>query len=149
MAGGGGFNLRGYATRRPGVHEIDATFTSSQGSKRVKSYFVIERLAGLGEERQVKNVIMLLGDGMGIDVRTAARVARFGVARGTHAGWLEMDCFPATGMATTHSLNNYLTDSAPGFAAYSTGTHNNNGQEGVFPAAGHEPLLPAAHREHR
>jgi alkaline phosphatase len=134
VAGWGGFNLRGYANRRPGVHEIDATFTSSQGSKRVKSYFVIERLAGLGEERQVKNVIMLLGDGMGIDVRTAARVARFGVARGTTRGWLEMDRFPATGMATTHSLNNYLTDSAPGFAAYSTGTHNNNEQEGVFPA---------------
>ena len=71
---------------------------------------------------------------MGIDVRTAARVARYGVARRTTRGWLEMNRFPATGMATTHSLNNYLTDSAPGFAAYSTGTHNNNEQEGVFPA---------------
>src|SRR6188474_2960628 len=56
------------------------------------------------------------------------------VWRGTPRGWLEMDRFPSTGMATTHSLNNYLTDSAPGFAAYSTGTHNNNEQEGVFPA---------------
>jgi alkaline phosphatase len=134
VAGWGGFNIRGYSTRRGGVHEIDATFTSSQGTKRVRSSFVIERLEALNDERRVDNVIMLLGDGMGIDVRTAARVARYGVARGTTRGWLEMDRFPASGMATTHSLNNYLTDSAPGFAAYSTGTHNNNEQEGVFPA---------------
>jgi len=141
VAGWGGFNLRGYSNRRPGVHEIDATFTSSQGTKRVRTSFVIERLDGVGDDRRVKNVIMLLGDGMGIDVRTAARVARFGVARGSTRGWLEMDRFPATGMATTHSLNNYLTDSAPGFAAYSTGTHNNNEQEGVFPAQVTNPFF--------
>ncbi|HEX2656662.1 MAG TPA: alkaline phosphatase [Polyangia bacterium] len=134
VTGWGGFNLRGYSNQKPGVHEIDATFTSSQGTKRVRSFFVIEKLETLNEGHRVNNVIMLLGDGMGIDVRTAARIARFGMARGTTRGWLEMDRFPATGMATTSSLNNYLTDSAPGFAAYSTGTHNNNEQEGVFPA---------------
>jgi len=134
VTGWGGFNLRGYSNHSPGVHVIDATFTSSQGSKRVRSYFVIEKLDSLNAGHRVNNVIMLLGDGLGIDVRTAARVARFGVARGTPRGWLEMDRFPASGMATTSSLNNYLTDSAPGFAAYSTGTHNNNEQEGVFPA---------------
>lgn len=130
----GGFNIRGYSTSRPGVHEIDATFTSSQGTKRVKSYFVVERLEARGKAHRIQNVIFLLGDGMGVGVRTAARVARYGVARGSTRGWLEMDRFPSTGLATTHSLNNYLTDSAPGFAAYSTGTHNNNNQEGVFPA---------------
>lgn len=133
-AGWGGFNLRGYSNLRPGIHELDATFTSSQGTKRVRSYFVIEQLDYVERPQRAKNVIMLLGDGMGIGVRTAARVARYGVARGSTRGWLEMDRFPTSGMATTHSLNNYLTDSAPGFAAYSTGTHNNNNQEGVFPA---------------
>lgn len=130
----GGFNIRGYTNTRPGVHEIDATFTSSQGTKRVRSYFVIEKLERRPKAHRIKNVIFMLGDGMGVAVRTAARVARYGVARGTTRGWLEMDRFPSTGLATTHSLNNYLTDSAPGFAAYSTGTHNNNNQEGVFPA---------------
>ena len=51
-------------------------------------------------DRDPKNVIFLLGDGMGIGVRTAARVARYGVARGTTRGWLEMDRFPTSGMAT-------------------------------------------------
>ncbi len=130
----GGFNLRGYSSQRVGVHELNATFTSSQGTKRIKSYFVIEKLEQLTGAQRVKNVILLLGDGMGIGVRTAARVARFGVARGSTRGWLEMDRFPTTGMVTTHSLDNYVTDSSPGFSAYTTGTHNNNNQEGVFPA---------------
>ncbi|HET9960539.1 MAG TPA: alkaline phosphatase [Polyangiaceae bacterium] len=133
-AGWGGFNLRGYSNTKAGVHELDATFSSSLGTKRIRSHFLIEDLDAAPPGHRLKNVILLLGDGMGVGVRTAARVARFGVARGTTRGWLEMDRFPSTGLVTTHSLNNYLTDSAPGFAAYSTGTHNNNNQEGVFPA---------------
>ena len=94
----GGFNIRGYSNSRPGVHELDATFTSSQGTKRVKSYFVVERLEARGKAHRIQNVIFLLGDGMGVGVRTAARVARYGVARGSTRGWLEMDRFPSTGL---------------------------------------------------
>jgi len=131
--GWGGFNLRGYSNDVPGVHEIAASFSSSQGTKVVRSSFVVEALEPLGGAK-VRNVILLLGDGMGIGVRTAARVARFGVSRGSPKGWLEMDRFPTHGIATTHSGNSYLTDSAPGMSAYSTGTHNNNNTEGVFTA---------------
>jgi alkaline phosphatase len=131
--GWGGFNRRGYSSERSGLHEIDATFTSNQGRKRIRSSFVIEPLGGR-HGAGIRNVIILLGDGMGTAVRTAARVARHGVARGVPKGWLEMDRFPTQGMATTFSLNSYVTDSAPGMSAYSTGTHNQNNQEGVFPA---------------
>ncbi len=133
-SGWGGFNIRGYSNLQPGAHELDATFTSSQGTKRVRSYFVVENLRPVGPRQRIRNVIFLLGDGMGIAVRTAARVVRHGVARGTTRGWLEMDRLPTHALITTHSLDNYLTDSAPGFAAFSTGTHNNNNQQGVFPA---------------
>jgi alkaline phosphatase len=146
--GWGGFNLRGYSNRNRGLHVIDATLTSSAGTKRVRSYFVIEDLRSIGGSgwgdghgRQVKNVIVLLGDGMGAPVRTAARVARFGATRGVPNGWLEMDKFPSQNMVSTYSLNSYVTDSAPGFTAYMSGTHQNNNQEGVFPSQVTNPFF--------
>ncbi len=82
----------------------------------------------------IKNVIIMLGDGMGVAHRTAARLVKHGVTRGTSNGYLAMDAFPGTGLVTTHSLNSIITDSAPGMAGYTTGNHFNNNQEGVFPA---------------
>jgi alkaline phosphatase len=87
-----------------------------------------------GDSGKVKNIIIMLGDGMGAAHRTAARLVRYGVKAGTPQGWLAMDNFPGTGFVTTHSLDSIVTDSAPGMACYSTGNHANNEQEGVFPA---------------
>ncbi|MBL8203145.1 MAG: alkaline phosphatase [Blastocatellia bacterium] len=82
----------------------------------------------------IKNVIIMVGDGMGVAHRTAARLVRHGVTGGSSNGYLAMDAFPGTGLLTTHSLNSIVTDSAPGMACYTTGNHFNNNQEGVFPA---------------
>jgi alkaline phosphatase len=130
--GFGGFNLRGYANRKPGRHTITATFTDSTGSTSVSSAFEI--IDAFGERDGVKNVIILLGDGMGTAHRTAARLVRHGATAGDPNGFLAMDSFPATGMITTHSLNSVVTDSAPGMSGYVSGAHNKNGQEGVYPA---------------
>ncbi|MFO0983620.1 MAG: alkaline phosphatase [Planctomycetota bacterium] len=81
----------------------------------------------------VKNIIFLLGDGMGIAQRTAARVLARGYKGGKANGLLAMDAMEATGLVMTSSLNALVTDSAPGMAAYSTGNKGNNNQEGVFP----------------
>ena len=131
-AGFGGFNLRGYSSWEPGVHTIEATFTDATGSVSVSSQF--EVIAAAGPREGVRNVIILLGDGMGTAHRTAARLVRYGSTQGDPNGYLAMDSFPATGMVTTASLNSVITDSAPGMAGYSTGSHAQNGQEGVYPA---------------
>jgi alkaline phosphatase len=132
-AGFGGFNLRGYSSTRPGFHMIRATFTDASGvTVEVSSRFEIVSVRG-GRE-PVKNIIIMLGDGMGTAHRTAARIVRYGVTQGDPDGYLAMDSFPATGMVTTHSLNGIVTDSSPGMACYSTGSHAQNGQEGVYPA---------------
>ena len=131
-AGFGGFNLRGYTNRRPGVHTITASFTDATGTVNVTSQF--EVIDADGGREPARNVIIMLGDGMGTAHRTAARLVRYGATGGDPNGYLAMDGFPSTGMVTTHSLNSIITDSAPGMACYSTGTHSKNGQEGVFPA---------------
>jgi alkaline phosphatase len=130
--GFGGFNLRGYSSSRIGAHTISASFSDTTGSVEVSSEFVV--LPVHGNRKPIKNVIILLGDGMGVAHRTAARLVRFGVTLGDPNGYLNMDAFPATGLVSTHSLNSIVTDSAPGMAGYSTGAHAQNGQEGVYPA---------------
>lgn len=82
---------------------------------------------------RARNIILLLGDGMGIAHRTAARIVSRGLHNGKASGRLAMDTLDVTGMVMTASLNSMITDSSPGMAAYSTGQKNNNNQEGVFP----------------
>ncbi|HKX30128.1 MAG TPA: alkaline phosphatase [Blastocatellia bacterium] len=143
-AGYGGFNLRGYCNYKVGIHTITATFTDATGSVTVSSRFEVVDVFpshgrhGFGsrsaKDKAVKNIIIFLGDGMGIAHRTAARLVKFGVTNGTPNGYLAMDQFPGTGWVSTHSLNSIVTDSAPGMSGYTTGNHQNNNQEGVFPA---------------
>lgn len=131
-SGYGGFNLRGYSNEDAGFHTLTATFTDADSTQTVQA--TIEILDLGGNRRPAKNVIIMLGDGMGVAHRTAARLVKFGAKAGNPTGYLAMDTFPGTGLVTTHSLNSIITDSAPGMACYSTGNHSNNGQEGVYPA---------------
>lgn len=139
LDGYGGFNLRGYSSLRPGTHTLSATFTDSTGTTSVESTFDV--VDPFGGRDRTKNIIIMLGDGMGTAHRTAARLVRHGATRGNPNGYLAMDSFPATGMVVTHSLNSVVTDSAPGMACYSTGVHQQNGQEGVLPAKMTNPFF--------
>jgi len=132
--GWGGFNLRAHAFRKPGLHTLTATFADSTGSVSVTSTVQVLGVAGEHGGGEARNVIILLGDGMGGSHRTAARIVMYGVSGGDPNGRLEMDAFPGLGLVSTHSLNSIITDSAPGMACYSTGNHANNNQEGVYPA---------------
>ena len=90
-------------------------------------------LASARGGRPAKNIILLLGDGMGIAHRTAARLVSRGLTNGKANGRLAMDTLDATGMVMTASLNSAITDSSPGMSSYATGQKSNNNQEGVFP----------------
>ena len=131
-AGYGGFNLRGYSIATPGTYTLTATFTDSTGTVTQTSQVQVFDVRG--NRRPAKNVIILLGDGMGIAHTTAAQIVKFGVTAGHPNGQLAMQQFPGTGLVSTHSLNSIITDSAPGMSCYVSGNHNFNGQEGVFPA---------------
>lgn len=131
-AGYGGFNLRGFSSWHPGNHVITASFTDATGTAQASSQFQI--VSGGPFSVPIKNIIIMLGDGMGTAHRTAARLVRYGASAGDPSGYLAMDSFPHTGLVTTHSLNSIVTDSAPGMSCYVSGNHNRNGQEGVYPA---------------
>nr|MBA3727495.1 alkaline phosphatase [Armatimonadota bacterium] len=93
-----------------------------------------EIIAWQGSVAKVRNVILLIGDGMGVAHRTAARIVSRGMTEGRYRnGMLEMDQMQATGLVTTSSLSAAVTDSAPGASCYATGNKGANNEEGVFP----------------
>lgn len=131
-AAGSVVSLRGYAKPAPGVHTLSVIATQSDGQTATATgNFEIVRADFHGP--RAKNIIILLGDGMGSGHRTAARIMQFGVAQGKPKGKLAMDTFPVTASIMTPSLNSIVTDSSPGMSNYVTGNKANNNQEGVFP----------------
>jgi alkaline phosphatase len=125
------FLLRGHSISRPGPVTIEAE--TADGAKARVELTVESWNTPARNVPRAKNIILLLGDGMGIAHRTAARIVSRGVRNGKALGRLAMDGLDVTGMVMTSSLNAVITDSSPGMAAYSTGHKNNNGQSGVFP----------------
>ncbi len=125
-------SIRGYSLARGGVHRLAVRARQSDGQQAsAQGNFEVIDLDRGG--RKVKNIIIMLGDGMGASHRTAARIMLQGYAQGKARELLAMDTAPYTGMVMTASLNSIVTDSSPGMASYVTGNKHANNQEGVFP----------------
>ncbi|MGZ3240212.1 MAG: alkaline phosphatase [Burkholderiaceae bacterium] len=126
-------SIRAYSNAKPGVHILTATAIQSDGTSTTATgnFEIVPIMTNQG--RVAKNVILLLGDGMGAAHRTAARIMVKGYVQGMAQGKLAMDTFPITGMVMTSSLNSIVTDSSPGMSNYVTGNKAQNNQEGVFP----------------
>ena len=73
--------------------------------------------------RKPKNVIYLIGDGMGLNQIYAGMTA--------NGGTLNIERCTHTGLAKTYSANSYITDSAAGGTALATGNKTNNGMIGM------------------
>ncbi len=90
-------------------------------------------LARKSADTPVRNVILLIGDGMGDSEITAAR----NFAEGAGGAFKGLDALPVTGQYTHYSLDrktglpNYVTDSAASATAFSSGVKSYNGAIGV------------------
>lgn len=127
-------SLRAYSHLAPGIHRLTVmTAQLPDGQSKVATGNFEVVALGNAAGAKIKNIIFMIGDGMGIAHRTAARFVAHGVSQGKALAPLAMDTFPITGLVQTTSLNSIVTDSAPGASCYSTGNKNNNNQKGVFP----------------
>jgi len=124
--------VRAVSVLKPGLHVFSVQAEQSDGQQvsAQGNFEVVPLLAG---GRKVKNIVILLGDGMGAAQRTGARIVAGGYAQGKVSTPLAMDSFPFTALVKTASLNSVVTDSAPGMTSYVSGNKNNNNEEGVFP----------------
>lgn len=73
-------------------------------------------------DHRAKNVIFFLGDGLGLNTLTAARIFAAG-----EDGELAIDKLPESAFVKTFSNDAQVTDSAASMAAYMTGVKHNNG----------------------
>ena len=79
----------------------------------------------LAQSGTPRNVILMIGDGMGVAQVTAGR---------TQKGSLELEKFTSGGFSLTHAAgDDYITDSAAGATAYASGVKTLNGMLGVKP----------------
>ena len=80
------------------------------------------------DDARPKNVIVLIGDGMGFNFVQLGRLASVGAG-----GRLHMERMPVTGIMRTHSDNNLVTDSAAAATAMATGVRTRNQYIGMGP----------------
>ncbi len=78
--------------------------------------------------KSVRNVILLIGDGMSFNQFSIARIKGAGLD-----GKLYMEKLPVTGIMRTHSADNIVTDSAASGTALACGIKTNNKMLGVAP----------------
>ncbi|XP_017487432.1 PREDICTED: membrane-bound alkaline phosphatase-like [Rhagoletis zephyria] len=88
--------------------------------------FVRKQAAAKFNKRVAKNVILFLGDGMGVNTFTAARNLLGGEEK-----QLSFEKFPHTGFSKTYSVNTMVPDSASTSTAYLCGVKGNHGTIGV------------------
>jgi alkaline phosphatase len=125
--------FRAYENFIPGVHTLRCIAVQNDGQRVIaEGDFEVVKF-NFNRREKIKNVVFMIGDGMGIAHRTAARIVYRGVEFGKANAPLAMDTFPYVAAVKTASLNSIVTDSSPGASCYSTGNKNNNNQEGVFP----------------
>lgn len=100
---------------------IALLFVSCSKAQRVDSFPIhpiVEAEYQPTENETIRNVILLIGDGMGIAEVYAGMTA--------NKGRLNMELCPYTGFSKTQSADDYITDSAAGGTAIATGTRTNN-----------------------
>jgi alkaline phosphatase len=102
------------------------------------------------DRRRAKNVILFVGDGMGVATITAARILD-GQQRGGSGeeNALSFEKFPYLAHSKTYQVNQQVSDSAPTMSSIVTGTKTNDGELSVPPNVMPNDFAAAARPENR
>ncbi len=84
-----------------------------------KGFYPVKTYSPEFRSRRPKNVVLMIGDGMGVSHVFAGITA--------NGGHLFLDNFRHAGFLKTQSADHYITDSAAASTAYATGQRTNNG----------------------
>ncbi|XP_020497220.3 intestinal-type alkaline phosphatase [Labrus bergylta] len=107
--------------------ELHASYWNHQGREALHSALSAQR-----NLHQAKNLILFLGDGMGIPTVTAARILKGQLAgKSGEESSLVMDTFPNVALSKTYNVDQQMPDSAGTATAYLCGVKANYGTLGV------------------
>lgn len=132
--------VRGVSFDKPQRGSVKAQLRADGDDHVVVALTSFEVVSAHSTGRPVRNVILFIGDGMGLAHRTAARAVAFGLSDGRYNRRLEMDEMEAFGIASTSSLNGWVTDSANGASAYAGGNKTDNSALCVWPDNTSDPF---------
>jgi alkaline phosphatase len=96
---------------------------------RIGLLFAFLVLGCAADNEYPENIILFIGDGMGVGHITAAKIAR---------GNINLERFSVMGLVTTHSANRLITESAAAATALATGYKTNN--RAISVSVDQEPL---------
>jgi alkaline phosphatase len=112
------------------------TPVQAQDSYYVSAHAAVEKRAADRGASRARNVILFVGDGMGIATITAARIYA-GQSKGVdgESYRLAMEQLPYSAFSKTYTHDSQVADSAPTAAAMTTGVKSYNGSIGVTQAS--------------
>jgi alkaline phosphatase len=131
------FRIDGVAFPTPGAVKVEVEAKSGEKTfKTSVDYTVVGP-----EKKTAKNVILFIGDGMGLVSRQIARILSKGITQGKYNGLLEMELLK-DGMAllNTSGYDSLVTDSANSASAYATGHKSVVNAMGVYENSDPDPL---------
>uniref|UniRef100_A0A3B3RU29 alkaline phosphatase n=1 Tax=Paramormyrops kingsleyae TaxID=1676925 RepID=A0A3B3RU29_9TELE len=115
----------------PSVEEENPRFWNEKGNQSLTQALNLQPIVG-----QAKNLILFLGDGMGIPTVTATRILKGQMDGKTgEETTLTMDTFPFLALSKTYNVDKQMPDSAGTATAYLTGVKANYGTLGLNAAA--------------
>lgn len=106
---------------------------------RASAPYTVADLPETNPEAQIRNVVLMIGDGMGLEQVSAALVA--------NRGALHMTTMPFTGIARTYSADHLITDSGAAGTALAAGVKTSNYVVGVDTTGHPLPSLTDMARE--
>uniref|UniRef100_A0A8D0GJB1 Alkaline phosphatase n=1 Tax=Sphenodon punctatus TaxID=8508 RepID=A0A8D0GJB1_SPHPU len=111
--------------------EKNPQYWREQAQQTLKKALKLQKL----NTNVAKNIIMFLGDGMGVSTVTAARILKGQLQNMKgEENMLEMDQFPYVALSKTYNTNAQVPDSAGTATAYLCGVKANEGTVGVSAA---------------
>lgn len=100
--------------------------------KRLTYFLLFVLVAGMAYAQQAKYVFFFIGDGMGVNQVNTTEMFQAEMENGRIGTQkLLFGSFPASGIATSYSASNSVTDSSAGGTALATGSKTYNGAIGV------------------
>jgi alkaline phosphatase len=137
------YRINGVALTKPGAVkvEVEAKAGGKVFRKNLGYTVVASETGGDSGRKRAKNVILFIGDGMGLVSRQVARILSKGITEGKYNGLLEMELLnDGLALLNTSGYDSLVTDSANSASAYATGHKSVVNAMGVYENSDPNPL---------
>lgn len=121
-----GATARNLVFDKPGTYVVEAVLAIDGVERRIRNRYVVEQAPNPDAPDAARKLVFFLGDGVGLPMRTAARIISKGVFEGRVSDPLAMEKMPVQGISRTTAFDSIITDSAPGMASLISGMKQSN-----------------------